>query len=238
MVKMNKEEFVRAVKNIGIDLSERQIEQFEKYANFLLNYNKKTNLTAIKTFDEVYLKHFYDSILLFQYFDFAKKRVLDVGTGAGFPGVPLKICHPDVELVLLDANGKKTTFLERLKEELEIDYAVIHGRAEEYILEERENFDVVVSRAVSTMSILAELCLPFVRVGGHFIPYKGLLDETLEEGKYAVDILGGEVQKVISTKLPQSDANRTFVIIEKKCKTPAEYPRRFDKITKKPLQKR
>lgn len=235
---MSEVEFFEALKEIGITLNETQLESFRIYAKFLLEYNKHTNLTAIRDEKDVYLKHFYDSILLSKYFDITDQKVLDIGSGAGFPGVPLKLCFPKIELTLLDSNGKKTAFLEALKSKLGIEYSVINDRAEKYILKCREEFDVVTSRAVTAMPVLAELSIPFVKVGGYFIPYKGVLDESLEDGVFAIETLGGEVEKVVSDVLPYENAKRTFVFVNKKCKTDEEYPRLFDKMTKKPLQKR
>lgn len=235
---MNELEFLKYIEELGIILNDKQIEQLRTYATFLLEYNTHTNLTAINSKEDVYLKHFYDSIMLAKHFELKNMRVLDIGTGAGFPGVPLKICFPDIDLTLLDSNGKKTAFLEELKKKIDIDYKVINDRAEKYILNERESFDLVTSRAVTAMPILAELSIPFVKVGGYFIPYKGKLDENLENGIYAIHTLGGEIEKVIEETLPVENANRTFAIVNKKCKTSEEYPRLFDKINKKPLQKR
>lgn len=237
MINLSEEEFIKAVEELGIKLTKKKIRQFRDYADYLLEYNRTTNLTAIRTIEEVYLKHFYDSILVCKYFDFIEKEVLDIGSGAGFPGVPLKICFPSIELTLLDSNGKRTTFLEKLKDKLDLKYTVINDRAEKYALEGRGKFDVVVSRAVSIMPILAELCIPFLKKGGYFIPYKGILDKSLENGLFAIKTLGGEVDRTVETILPVGEASRTFVFVRKKCKTPAEYPRRFDKISKKPLQK-
>lgn len=234
---MNESEFVDAMSGLGIELTEGQKTSFKKYADFLLDYNRHTNLTAIKTIEDVYLLHFYDSALMCKYFDIEGKSVLDIGSGAGFPGVVLKICFPSIVLTVLDSNGKKTKFLEALKDELKLDFTVINDRAEKYSIKARESFDVVTSRAVTTMSVLAELCMPLVKVGGMFVPYKGVLTEDLEGGKYAILKLGGEVQRLVETILPIKNAARSFVFVLKKCQTPSEFPRSFDKISKKPLQK-
>lgn len=234
---MNEKDFVEALKELGVELSKEQKKMFKDYAEFLLKYNSHTNLTAIRTIEDVYLTHFYDSILLCKYCDVRGLSILDIGSGAGFPGVPLKICFPDVELTVLDSNGKKTRFLTELKNVLKIEYTVINDRAEKYNLEKREEFDLVVSRAVTAMPVLAELSIPFVKVGGMFIPYKGLLDANLEGGLYAIEKLGGDVTRVVETILPVKEATRSFVFVSKKCKTPDEFPRSFDKMSKKPLQK-
>lgn len=235
---MSEECFVLELSKIGIELDDMKIEQFRLYAEFLKEYNSHTNLTAIKETCDIYLKHFYDSLVLAKYFDFREKRVLDIGSGAGFPGVPLKICFPSMELVALDANGKKTKFLELLREKLGIEFEVINERAEKYVLNEREQFDVVISRAVTAMPILCELSIPFVKVGGYFLPYKGKLDESLEEGEYAIEVLGGKLERVEECVLPFEGSTRTFVFVNKICKTDKGYPRLFDKINKKPLQKK
>lgn len=234
---MSELEFIQKLKELGIELPTDAIEKFSFYCKFLLEYNEHTNLTAIKLPKDVFLKHFYDSILLSKFYKFDYQCVLDIGSGAGFPGVPLKICFPDIELTLLDSNGKKAAFLEELKHKLDIDFKVINDRAESYALKSREAYDVVISRAVTQMPILAELSLPFVKIGGYFIPYKGNLDDSLENGKYAIEILGGSIERIEKTFLPFDNAPRSFVFVNKKSKTDEKYPRPFDKISKKPLQK-
>lgn len=233
---MSENNFYTELKKIGIELSELQKIQFQKYVEFLLEYNSHTNLTAIREKNDVYLKHFYDSLILLKNFKLDNERVLDIGCGAGFPGVVLKIAVPSITLVCLDSNGKKTKFLEELKEQLKIEYDVINDRAENYVKRTRESFDIVTSRAVTNLPVLAELSIPFVKVDGYFIPYKGILDESLENGEYAILELGGKVEKVYKEVLPYEKSIRTFIIVRKKCKTKDEYPRLFDKINKKPLQ--
>ena len=233
---MSEEIFIEALKELGFNLTEYQKELFKKYATFLLDYNLHTNLTAIKSVDEVYLKHFYDSILVLKYYKIYG-RILDIGCGAGFPGVPLKILIPEIDLYLLDSNGKKTEFLEKLKKELNIEYHVINSRAEKYIEGNREGFDFVISRAVASLPILSELSIPFVKIGGKFIAYKGQYQEELEASKYAINELGGVLELVANTTLYERSDVRSFIVIAKKCKTDIKYPRLFEKISKKPLQK-
>ena len=235
---MSEKEFILALKKLNIELNENQILKFRVYCEFLIEYNQKTNLSAIKEEKEVYLKHFYDSAIIFKYIDFADKKVLDIGSGAGFPGVVLKIIDPSILLYCLDSNGKKTKFLELLSEKINIEYEVINDRAENYISDNREKFDFVVARAVKSMPVLAELCIPFVKIGGHFIAYKGQIDETIENGIFAIDELGGKVLKVYNEFLPIENSARSLVIVQKMCKTKDVYPRKYDKINKKPLQKR
>lgn len=234
---MKQDEFINKLGKIGISLDSNKIEQFNKYALFLLEYNKKTNLTSIKTIEEIYLKHFYDSLMILKYEKLTDESILDIGSGPGFPGVPLKIVCPSIKLTVLDSNGKKTKFLEELKSIINVNYTVIHDRAESYIKDNREIFDIVVSRAVSRLSVLSELALPFVKVNGKFISYKGIIDEELDDAKDAIDILSKGTINVDEDKLPVENATRTFVIVNKNCKTDIKYPRPYDKITKKPLQK-
>lgn len=232
---MTETKFKEYLEENGITINDNQLNLFKKYADYLLDYNKTTNLTAIKTLDDVYLKHFLDSVLLLKHIKITNEKLLDIGTGPGFPGVPLKILCPDIKLYLLDSNGKKTKFLESLKEELNLDYEVINDRAEAYIKENRESFDIVVSRAVSNLSVLSELALPYVKVEGSFISYKGNADEEIKEAKKAIDILSHGEINVIKEKLPIENSERTFVIVTKKNKTDTKYPREYNKIIKRPL---
>lgn len=237
MERMSEKDFINELSQKGICLSDNQVESFRKYAEFLLEYNQHTNLTAIRNIEDVYLKHFYDSIIGLNYFDVKGKTLLDIGSGAGFPGVVLKIVEPTINLTVLDSNGKKTKFLEQLSEKLNIEFEVINDRAEKYVSYRRESYDIVTGRAVTAMPILAELSLPFVKVGGLFVAYKGQLDDTVENGLYAIEVLGGEVLNINKTLLPKEGSVRTFVVVNKKCKTDDQFPRNFDKINKKPLQK-
>ena len=228
---MTKEEFYKNLKNIGINLSNNQKEKFSIYLSYLQEYNKNVNLTAITREKDIYLKHFYDSIISTLYFSFSGKRVLDIGTGAGFPGVPLLICFPDIKLTLLDSNSKKTTFLERLKEKLNLNYNVITGRAED--LDLKECFDVVISRAVSNMQILLELSVPLLKVGGCLIAYKSNSEDELKDAKNALKKLDSRVISVNKTNI--LDNLRTIIIVEKLKKTNSIYPRNYNKIKKNPL---
>lgn len=233
---MSEQEFIDALSSFGIILNDKQIKQFRKYAEYLLEYNTHTNLTAIKTKDEVYLKHFYDSLLLLKYVK-VDRNVLDIGCGAGFPGVPLKIVLPNINLYLLDSNGKKITFLNKLKDVIELDYTLINERAEKYADTKREFFDFVVSRAVAPLQVLSELSIPFVKTNGLFIAYKAQCEEEVEKSNVAIQTLGGKLDRVVSTTLYNRSDNRTFIVINKVCKTDIQYPRAFEKISKKPLQK-
>lgn len=237
---MNKEQFINELKKINITLTETQQKQLEIYCKFLLEYNEHTNLTAIKTEDGVYLKHFYDSMTLVTSIDLNKySNLLDIGTGAGFPGMVIKILYPHLEVTLLDSNNKKIQFLEELINKLNIKgITLYHGRAEDYCKEYREKYDIVTGRAVSNMSILTELSLPFTKLNGYFIAMKGSNKEEIEESKYSIELLGGQIEKNIEFKLPVEESERNIIKIKKVSKTPKEYPRRYEKIVKNPLKKK
>ena len=170
---MNKEEFINAVSNLGLNLTFQQQKNLEIYQAFLEEYNKTTNLTTIVNEPDVYLKHFYDSLTIIKEIDLTKvDTLLDIGTGAGFPGMVLKICYPNLNVTLLDSNNKKLAFLESLKNKLNLEVTLIHGRAEEFITDNREKFDVVVTRAVASLPILCELAIPYLKLNGYFIAMK------------------------------------------------------------------
>ena len=233
---MNKEEFILELKKINIELTSEQLEKLEKYKNLLLQYNKHTNLTAIKDDNLVYLKHFYDSLTIAN--DLKSGKVLDIGTGAGFPGMVLAIVRDDLEYVLLDSNNKKIKFLEYLSEELNItNVTLIHDRAENYIRNNIEVFDYVTSRAVAKLRILCELAIPALKVGGSFIAMKGNLDEELDEAADTIEILNSSIINHNKFKLPIELSNREKIIIIKNNTTNRAYPRNYDKILKKPLVK-
>lgn len=237
----------------GSPLSDTQLQQFETYYDMLIETNKVMNLTAITERDEVILKHFMDSVALAGYFDIKDKalKVIDVGTGAGFPGIPLKIAFPKLNVTLFDSLNKRIKFLQNVIHELGLDgesaesinrdigsCEAIHGRAEEGGRNKnmREKYDVVVSRAVANMAVLSEYALPFVKEGGYFIPYKTLtVDEELDTGKKAISILGGKLEKVEKLTLPDSDIGRSFVFIKKVKATPKAYPRKAGTASKQPL---
>lgn len=235
---MNKQEFIDKVTELGINLSQEQLNQFDIYCNFLLEYNSHTNLTAIKEEDQVYLKHFYDSITFLKALDIPKySNLLDIGTGAGFPGMVLKIVFPNLEVTLLDSNNKKIDFLKELTKKLGLTKInFYHGRAEEFCIKNRESFDIVTARAVANMPVLTELCLPLVKINGYFIALKGSNQEELNKSKYAIDKLGGYLEDTINFELPYEGGERNILKIRKQKDTPKEYPRRYEKIIKNPLK--
>lgn len=230
-------------RQFNIELSDLQIQQFQKYYELLVETNKVMNLTAITELDEVITKHFLDSIALCEIYPQIKSdnlKVLDLGTGAGFPGIPLKIVFPNLEITLMDSLNKRIKFLNTVIEELQLEnISAIHGRAEEAARNViyREQFDLCVSRAVANLSTLSEYCLPFVKVGGQFIPYKSAeIEEEVKEGKKAVEILGGNISKIQKLVLPDSDIARSFVMIEKIKGTSKKYPRKAGTASKEPIK--
>jgi 16S rRNA (guanine527-N7)-methyltransferase len=230
--------FENQLKRIGISLSDEQVSQFMTYYEMLVETNKVMNLTAITDFDEVMEKHFVDSLSLVQAADLTKPlTLLDLGTGAGFPGIPLKIAFPQLQVTLADSLNKRILFLQEVIEALELSgIEAVHGRAEDLArkAEYREKYDLCVSRAVANLSTLAEYCLPFVKIGGQFISYKaGECDEEVEAAKSSVFLLGGKIGGV--KKFDLGDAKRAFVTIEKMQGTSKKYPRKAGTPSKNPL---
>lgn len=226
--------------SLGITLSERQIEQFILYYEYLVEKNKVMNLTGITELEDVMLKHFVDSLAAVKAADMSQvNTLLDLGTGAGFPGIPLKIVFPHIEMVLLDSLNKRIKFLGEVIEKCRLEkMAAIHGRAEELAKkkEYRESFDLCVSRAVANLSSLSEYCIPYVKQGGQFISYKsGDIDTELKEAERAIKILGGRKKKVVKFQLPGSDIDRSLVVIQKEKATPGKYPRKAGMPSKEPL---
>ncbi|CAG9622884.1 16S rRNA (guanine(527)-N(7))-methyltransferase RsmG [Sutcliffiella rhizosphaerae] len=238
---MNKQQFISMLEEKGITLSPQQLSQFDTYYRLLVEWNEKMNLTAITDEEEVYLKHFYDSITASFYVDFTKEqRLCDVGAGAGFPSIPLKICFPNLHVTIVDSLNKRITFLEHLANELGLQHVrFVHDRAETFGKkpEYREKFDLVTARAVARLSVLSELCLPLVKEGGQFIPMKAAAaSEELEKGKKALQILGGKLEKVHSFSLPIEESERNILIIQKTKQTPKKYPRKPGTPNKQPLE--
>lgn len=232
-------EFYDGLDKLGISLSEYQIQQFIDYYELLIEKNKVMNLTAITEFKEVIIKHFIDSLSIVKCKTFTNEKVLDVGTGAGFPGIPLKILYPEIDLVLLDSLNKRLVFLNEVINSLGLKkIKTLHGRAEDYAKkdEHREKYDLCVSRAVAKLSSLAEYCLPYVKKDGFFISYKsGKVEEELYFSRNALNILGGKIEQVKEFNLPGTDIERSLVVIRKTSKTPKQYPRSAGKPSKEPL---
>ena len=239
---MEKEEFKKTItflaKEIDIEFNEEQVEKFYKYMQLLLEWNEKINLTAITNPKEIILKHFIDSLTILKYI---KKgaNVIDVGTGAGFPGIPLKILRDDINLTLLDSLNKRINFLKLVIDELKLkNVDTIHGRAEEIGKNKRyrESFDISFSRAVANLSTLSEYLIPLVKIGGISISMKGAeIKEEIEKSKKAITLLGGNINKIDFFELPQSDIKRNLIIIEKERSTPAKFPRKPGLPSKEPI---
>ncbi|MBC9873885.1 16S rRNA (guanine(527)-N(7))-methyltransferase RsmG [Macrococcoides bohemicum] len=238
---MNETQFVQKLQEKGFTITEKQQKQFAIYYETLVEWNKLMNLTAVTEKEEVYLKHFFDSITPSFYYDFTKvQSICDVGAGAGFPSIPLKIMFPHLEVTIVDSLNKRINFLNHLSVELGLtNVRFIHDRAETFGKGEyRESFDVVTARAVARLSVLSELCLPLVKKGGHFIALKGAQGEIeVEEGLFAISILGGEVIHNHPLTLPEEDSMRYILDIEKKRQTPKKYPRKPGTPNKEPLLK-
>lgn len=240
MNKYNTDTFEKDMQAIGVTLTESQVEQFIRYYEHLLEWNSVMNLTAITSYDEVMKKHFVDSASLIRAMDLSKPlSVIDVGTGAGFPGLALKIAFPELKVTLLDSLNKRISFLNAVIEELGLTgVETIHGRAEDFSKpgKLREKYDLCVSRAVANLSTLSEYCLPYVKVGGRFVAYKPekLTQEMTEAGR-AIQILGGKVEKQVEFQLPGTDIYRNLVVIKKEKFTPGKYPRKAGLPAKEPI---
>lgn len=229
--------FKEMLKKIDVCLNEKQIRQFLMYKDLLQEWNEKINLTAITDDEGILLKHFIDSLTILKYIE-DNTSVIDVGTGAGFPGVPIKIANDSVKLTLLDSLNKRINFLEEvlLKNDVH-DVNCVHSRAEDAGKTDfyREKYDIAVARAVANMSTLLELCLPFVKVGGVFICMKGNNIDEVKESKKALDILGGEIEKIDNFVIPGTDIERNIIVVRKIRKTPAQYPRKAGTPAKQPI---
>lgn len=235
---MTREEFILEVEKLGLKLTKVQIEQLEIYKDFLKGYNKHTNLTAIKEDSEIYLKHFYDSLTILKSFDLNKiKNLLDVGTGAGFPGMVLKICFPHLEVVLLDSNNKKIKFLTSLAQKLNLEVELVNDRVENFAKNNLNKFDVVTSRAVANLRVLSELCLPLVNTNGFFIAFKGSIEEELKAAIDTLDVFTSEIILIKEFTLFKNSDTRHILIIQKNNNTNKDMLRPYDKIIKKPLKK-
>lgn len=231
--------FKELLKQINVELSEKQFNQFIQYYEMLVEKNKVMNLTAITEWNEVVLKHFVDSLSITEFFELTDQKVIDIGTGAGFPGIPLKIAFPELDIVLVDSLNKRVKFLDEVIDALGLEgISTVHGRAEDVGTNAlyREKFDLCVSRAVANLSTLSEYCVPLVKVDGLFISYKaGNMEEELEQSKNAIFKLGSKLERVQPFELPDSDIQRSFVFIKKHSKTSKMYPRTAGKPSKEPL---
>lgn len=230
-----------ACDNEGVVFNEEKYNKFMKYKNLIKEWNEKINLTAITEDGEIVKKHFIDSIKIFR-FPFLKdaKNIIDIGTGAGFPGIPIKIINEEICVVLLDSLNKRINFLNEVIDRLDLkNIKAIHGRAEDYAknIEYREKFDIATSRAVANMTVLSEFCIPYVKVGGYFVALKGpSIEEEILESKNAIGTLGGRLEDIIKVDIEESDLKHNLVIVKKIKQTPKQFPRKSGIVTKKPLK--
>lgn len=239
--RMNEPQYIKdSCQKVGVALTEKQVNQFYRYYELLTEWNQVMNLTAITEYEEIVLKHFVDSIALIQVQNMTKtKTVIDVGTGAGFPGIPLKIVYPQLKVTLLDSLNKRVKFLSQVITELELEgIEAIHGRAEDmaHKAEYREQYEISISRAVANLASLSEYCIPYVKMGGYFISYKsGNIGEEVQRAQKAIQILGGKIEVVKEFTLPDSDIVRSFVIVRKEKNTGKKYPRKAGIPAKNPI---
>lgn len=231
---MNRETFIKELEKLNINIEEEKLEQLDKYANFLIEYNKHTNLTAITDLNDIYLKHFYDSLTIVRNIDLNKvNNLIDIGTGAGFPGMVLKIVFPHINVTLLDSNNKKTKFLIELSNSLNLDgINIVNERSEDFARKNLDSYDLVTSRAVTTLPALVELCLPLVKIDGYFIPLKGTATEEIKLSSNIIKKLNGTIESIDEFNLPIEESKRTIIKIRKIGTTPKGYPRNYASIKK------
>ena len=234
---MNLNKFIEELDKINIKLTKDQLDNLDRFYNLLVDENKKVNLTRIIEKDDVYLKHFYDSLTLIKAVNLNKElTICDVGTGAGFPGIVLKICFPNLKVTLVEKLKKRVNFLFLVKKELNLQGLFIcNERAEVFARNNIEKYDIVTSRAFARLNILNELCLPLVKVNGYFIPMKANIDEELEEANNSINIMNSKLEKVITFNLPIEESIRNLVVIKKIGNNKRKYPRNFSEIRKNPL---
>lgn len=232
---MNLDEFKSEVNKLGVPVTEKEINLLEKYYNLLIEYNEKINLTSITEKKDVYLKHFYDSLTLVKVIDFAKiESMCDIGTGAGFPGIVIKIFYPNIKLTLVDALNKRINFLKEVVFELGLnDVNLVHARAEDYAKDNREMFDLVTARAVAKLSILMEYSMPMVKINKFFVAMKG--QDDISVSNRVLDVLSSKLEKVICFELPKEAGTRNLVLIKRVGDISIKYPRKYSDMKKKPL---
>lgn len=233
---MTNEEFIEKLKELNIILTSEQLNQLEKYYELLIEWNKKINLTRIVEKKDVYLKHFYDSITLIKAIDLTKGQELcDIGTGAGFPGIVLKIVFPHLNITLVDALNKRIEFLKLVIKKLNLkNINAIHERAEVFIRQNKNKFDIITCRAVAKLNIISEICIPGLKIKGYFIPMKAQIEEEIKDIKF-LDKLNSKLENIVSFKLPYENSIRNLVVIKKISPTNDMYPRNYDKVSKYPL---
>lgn len=231
---MNKEEFLKELDNLNINYTNEMLDKLDVFYKLLIEWNEKINLTTITSYEDVYLKHFYDSLTLSKVIDLNKElKLCDVGSGAGFPGIVLKIFFPKLQITLIDALQKRVNYLNTIIEELDLtDIKAIHGRMEEYSILHEEEFDIITARAVANLNVLLEISVKSLKIGGNIVLMKANCDEEIESSKNAQSQLFCNIKQIEKFTLPKEMSNRTLIMIEKKDKTPNKYPRKMDKIKK------
>lgn len=236
---MTLENFIEKVKLLKIEVTDDKIQALEIYYKELYNYNKHTNLTRIVEKEDVFLKHFYDSLTCSKVIEFNQiNNILDIGSGAGFPGIVLKIFFPHIKVTLLDSNNKKTKFLAHMKNVLKMDLNIINERAENYAKSKINYYDLVVARSVANLRVLSELCIPFVKVNGYFLSMKGKITDEINDSKETLEILGAEIKCIESFNLGIDNGERNLVLIQKNSESKKSSIRMYDQILKKPLLKK
>jgi 16S rRNA (guanine527-N7)-methyltransferase len=237
---MNKEKFINELKKLNINITEKQIKHFETYKNLLQEYNQKFNLTSITEEEAIYLKHFYDSLCITKAIDLNSiTTLLDIGTGAGFPGIPIAIIFNNIKITLVESNAKKCGFLNIIREKLNLkNVEIINERAEDYTKNNREKFDIVTSRAVAHLSILAELEIPALKTNGYFLPLKSNIEEEIKETEKKLIELNSQIEETIEYELPIEKSKRTILKIKKLQSTKQTYPREYNKILKEITNKK
>lgn len=235
-----KEILINGCKELSININNNHAEKFIKFKELLILWNQKINLTTITQEEEIITKHFLDSISVLKYINLSGMKILDVGTGAGFPGLPINIVLPDTHVTLLDSLNKRIEYLKEVKEALMLEnIEFIWGRAEDFGVkgEYREQYDISISRAVANMGTLSEYCLPFVKIGGYFISLKGPdIEDELKDSIKAIDVLGGKLDRIEKVKIPYTDITHSIVFIKKIKQTPSGYPRKAGKPSKEPIR--
>ena len=235
---MTEKEFILEVNKLNILINDEKLSKLKILYEELIKYNFHTNLTRITSLEDVYLKHYYDSLTICKAIDLNKvNNLIDVGTGAGFPGIVLKIFFPDLSVTLLDSNQKKVEWLKFICDKLGLNVHIIKNRIENYAEENLNSFDIVTSRAVANLRVLSELSLPLVKLNGFFIPLKGSIEKELEDSKNTIELMGGEIIDIVNFDLPDNKGKRSVLKITKKRNTYIKEIRTYDKIVKKPLKK-
>ena len=233
---MNKNDFINELNKIGIILSEYQLNQLDKYYNMLVEYNKNINLTAITEYDQVLLKHFYDSLTITKAIELTNQKVCDIGTGAGFPGIVLKIAYPNLEITLVESLTKRCVFLNEVIKELDLEnIKVVNQRAEEFSQNNIEYFDIITSRAVAKLNILLELSIKSLKIGGYYVALKANVDEEIKSISTCLTKLNASLESITTFNLPIDNSLRNIIKIKKDGPTPLSYPRRYNEIKKRPL---